>query len=142
MTDPAALTALEQAAQTDGDRDERHSAAFAVEVIQAHHRIPDRRGGLRTGAEVSFDKSAIRGKAPNEFLSRTADDGYPLRRVDVVVSGGSEVRGDCGQLVVREQTQTVDPAADARAVAASSASVGLIKLDSAAQQLEVRRAEG
>jgi HEAT repeat protein len=40
IADPAALTALEQAAQLDGDRDVRHSAAFAAEVIRAHQPHP------------------------------------------------------------------------------------------------------
>jgi HEAT repeat protein len=40
IADPAALTALEQAAQSDGDRDVRHSAAFAAEVIRAHQPHP------------------------------------------------------------------------------------------------------
>jgi HEAT repeat protein len=40
IADPAALTALEHAAQSDGDRDVRHSAAFAAEVIRAHHPQP------------------------------------------------------------------------------------------------------
>lgn len=35
---PQALTALTYAAQSDGDRDVRHSAAFAVDVIRANNR--------------------------------------------------------------------------------------------------------
>jgi HEAT repeat protein len=36
MGSPAALTALKYAAQADSDRDVRHSAQFAVEVIQSN----------------------------------------------------------------------------------------------------------